>query len=83
MGTGGEAAGREGDHSPPSSAEAKNAWSYTSTPQHVFMSLCLVKHTVNFAWQLPAPAVPGQVFLPREPIYRMQCDMTSLQQTYV
>jgi hypothetical protein len=25
--------GREADHSPPSSAEVKNAWSYTSTPQ--------------------------------------------------
>jgi hypothetical protein len=24
--------GREADHSPPSSAEGKNAWSYTSTP---------------------------------------------------
>jgi hypothetical protein len=24
--------GREVDHSPPSSAEVKNAWSYTSTP---------------------------------------------------
>jgi hypothetical protein len=24
--------GREADHSPPSSAEVKNAWSYTSTP---------------------------------------------------
>jgi len=24
--------GREADHSPPSSAEIKNAWSYTSTP---------------------------------------------------
>jgi hypothetical protein len=24
--------GRETDHSPPSSAEVKNAWSYTSTP---------------------------------------------------
>jgi hypothetical protein len=28
---------READHSPPSSAEAKNAWSYTSTPSQVFM----------------------------------------------
>jgi hypothetical protein len=28
--------GREADHSPPSSAEAKSAWSYTSTP-----SICL------------------------------------------
>jgi len=25
--------GREADHSPSSSAEVKNAWSYTSTPQ--------------------------------------------------
>jgi len=24
--------GREADHSPPSSAEVKNAWRYTSTP---------------------------------------------------
>jgi hypothetical protein len=28
----------------PSSAEVKNAWSYTSTPQYVFMEWCLVKH---------------------------------------
>jgi hypothetical protein len=27
-----------------SSAEVKNAWSYTSTPQYVFMAWCLVKH---------------------------------------
>jgi len=33
--------GREADHSPPSNAD-KNAWSYTSTPQSVFMVLCLV-----------------------------------------
>jgi hypothetical protein len=26
-------AGRESDHSPPSIAEVKNAWSYTSTPR--------------------------------------------------
>jgi hypothetical protein len=30
--------GREADHSPPSSAETKNAWSYTSSPQYVFMA---------------------------------------------
>jgi hypothetical protein len=29
--------GREADHSPPSSVEVKNAWSYTSTPPYVFM----------------------------------------------
>jgi len=30
--------GREADHSPPSSAEFKNAWSYTSTLPYVFMA---------------------------------------------
>jgi hypothetical protein len=30
--------GREADHSPPSNAEAKNAWSYTSTHQYTFMA---------------------------------------------
>jgi hypothetical protein len=29
---GGKAAGCEVEHSPPSSAEVKNVWSYTSTP---------------------------------------------------
>jgi hypothetical protein len=29
--------GREADHSPPSSAEVKNTWSYTSLLQYVFM----------------------------------------------
>jgi hypothetical protein len=40
--------GRESDHSPPSSAEVNKAWSYTSTPQYVFMAWCLVKHRDNF-----------------------------------
>jgi hypothetical protein len=30
--------GCETGHSPPSSAEVKNTWSYTSTPQYVFMA---------------------------------------------
>jgi len=34
--------------SPPSSTEAKNAWSYVSTPQYVFMAWNLVKHNDNF-----------------------------------
>jgi len=33
----------EVDHSPASSAEVKNAWSYTSIPQYVYMVWCLVK----------------------------------------
>jgi hypothetical protein len=42
--------GREADHSPPSSAEVKNAWSYTSIPQYAFMVWCSVKrkHRDNF-----------------------------------
>jgi hypothetical protein len=28
----------------------KNAWSNTSTPQYVFMALCLVKHKDNFTF---------------------------------
>jgi hypothetical protein len=35
--------GHEADHSPPSSAEVKNAWSYTSTLQYTFMAWCSVK----------------------------------------
>jgi hypothetical protein len=27
----------EADHLPPSNAEVKNAWSYNSTPQYIFM----------------------------------------------
>jgi hypothetical protein len=44
--------GREADHSPPSSAEVKNAWSYTSIPQYVFMAWCSVKHRDNFTFYL-------------------------------
>jgi hypothetical protein len=57
MGTGGGALslgvkrpGREADHSPPSSSDVKNAWSYTSTPQYCFMAWCLVKHRDNFTF---------------------------------
>jgi hypothetical protein len=44
-----ERPGREADHSFPSRAEVKNEWSYTSTPQYVFMAWCLVKHRDNLA----------------------------------
>jgi hypothetical protein len=30
--------GREADHSPPTSAEVKKMWTYTSTPTYVFMA---------------------------------------------
>jgi len=35
--------GSEADHSPPSSAEVKNAWSYTFNPQYAFMALFSVR----------------------------------------
>jgi hypothetical protein len=41
---------READHSPPSSVEFNTAWNYTSTPQYVFMTWCLVKHRDNFTF---------------------------------
>jgi len=38
---------READHSLPFSDEVKNAWSYTSTPQYVFMARCLIKQYIR------------------------------------
>jgi hypothetical protein len=35
--------GREADHSPPSSAEVNNAWSYISTPPYILMAWCFIK----------------------------------------
>jgi hypothetical protein len=40
--------GYETDHSPPSSAGVKNAWSYTSTPPYTFMAWCSVKAQGQF-----------------------------------
>jgi hypothetical protein len=39
--------GREAEHSPPSSAEVKNAWGYTSAPPYALMEWCLFKHRDN------------------------------------
>jgi hypothetical protein len=36
-------AGREADHTPPSSAQVKNMWSHTSILQYTFMAWCSVK----------------------------------------
>jgi hypothetical protein len=40
--------GREVNPFLPSSAEVKNAWSYTSIPPYVFMAWCILKHRDNF-----------------------------------
>jgi hypothetical protein len=39
---------RQADHSHLSSAEIKNAWSYTSTPPYVFVVWDIVKHRDKF-----------------------------------
>jgi hypothetical protein len=44
----------ESDHSSPSSAEVKNAWSYTSTPTFIFVAWCLVKHRVCIHGVVPS-----------------------------
>jgi len=43
----------EADHSPPPSAQVKNARSYTSTPQYIFMAWCLFKHRDKFKFASP------------------------------
>jgi hypothetical protein len=40
--------GHEADHSPPSSAEIKNEWSYSSAHPYVFMVWCSVEHRDKF-----------------------------------
>jgi hypothetical protein len=42
----------ETDYSPPSSAEVKNVWSYTTTPPYVFMMWYLVMIRDNFTFTL-------------------------------
>jgi hypothetical protein len=53
---------READHSPPSSAEVKDAWSYTSTPQYVFMAWCSVKAQIQL-YLLPLPLYLKRILL--------------------
>jgi hypothetical protein len=44
--------GREADHSPLSSAEVKNTWSYISSLPYVFMAWCFNYRIVLLAWYL-------------------------------
>jgi hypothetical protein len=45
--------GLEAEHSPPSGANFKNAWSGTSIPQYVFIAWFLVKRKIRLmAWYL-------------------------------
>jgi hypothetical protein len=52
----------EADHSPPCSAEVKNAWSYTSTPQYVFMAWCLAQGQVYLFTFNPIIAIVKQLW---------------------
>jgi hypothetical protein len=45
-----ERPGPEADHSPPTSAEVKNTWIYTSIPPYVSMAWCLAKYAGNFTF---------------------------------
>jgi len=65
--TGVKRPGREGNHSPPPSAEDKNAWSCTSTPQYVFMAWHLVKPIDNFT--LPLKVKLSLCFLTEHPAH--------------
>jgi hypothetical protein len=47
--------GRKVDHPPPSTAQEKNMWHYTSTPQYVFMVWFLIKHRDNSTFTLTLP----------------------------
>jgi hypothetical protein len=58
MGTGGsflgsKGPGREADHSLPSGVEVTNDWSYTSTPQYLFVAWCIGNPRDNFTFNLP------------------------------
>jgi hypothetical protein len=48
--SGGKTAGYEANHSPPSTAEVKNACSCNSTLPFVFLAWCLVKYRDNFTY---------------------------------
>jgi hypothetical protein len=51
----------ETDHSPPSDAEVKNAWRYTSTPQYVFMACFIELFLINKAHALHVAVLKSSV----------------------
>jgi hypothetical protein len=75
--------GREAGHSPPSSAEVKNEWSYTSTPQYVFMAWCLVKHRENLPFYLPSTCSSQSVNIRQQQNINRACSKSCLKQWHV
>jgi hypothetical protein len=71
MSTGGSFPGvkrqeRDVHHSPPTSAEVKKTWIYTSAPPYVFMAQWLVKQrdnitSFNFTFTLRNLSIPDEV----------------------
>jgi hypothetical protein len=55
---------RETDHSPPSSAEVKNTWIFTSTPPYAFTAWCLVNHTDKFTFTFIARGFVSAIYNP-------------------
>jgi hypothetical protein len=77
--------GRQTDHSPPSSAEAKKEWSYDSTSPYVYIAWCLMSTRDNFTFYLHNYGVIiTKLFIPTEMIkwlflYNLyQCDKKHL-----
>jgi hypothetical protein len=67
---------READHSPPSSAEVNNAWSYTSTPQYASVAWCSVtdKAQCSGVWALYSTVAPIEdVEFTDEETHQMHC----------
>jgi hypothetical protein len=53
--------GREGDHSPPPSAEVKNAWSHAAAPPYVFIIVwCLINLKDNCTTRTPQKREPTE-----------------------
>jgi len=48
LATGEGVGAHQGSHSPPSNVKIKNTWKYTSSPSHILMVWCLIKHRGNF-----------------------------------
>jgi hypothetical protein len=73
--------------SAPPSAEIENAWSYTSTPQCVFMTCCLVKRRDNFTFftasQYVNTSISGLMLPPSSLHFTMKMEAARTSETLV
>jgi len=54
--------GHEADHSPLSSAEVNNSWSYTFIPPYIFLVWCLIKQRVHLC-DMVLSLAQGQLYI--------------------